>query len=65
MTINVEEDKCIGCGRCEEICPAVFHVDESIGKSEVIDPDACDFVGCCEAAAENCPVEAISISPPH
>jgi ferredoxin len=27
----------------------------------VIDPDACEFVGCCEAAAENCPVEAITI----
>jgi ferredoxin len=31
------------------------------GKSEVIDPDACEFVGCCEAAEENCPVEAITI----
>ncbi|MEW6116706.1 MAG: ferredoxin, partial [Nitrospirota bacterium] len=59
--IIVDEETCIGCGRCEEICPAAFHVSEVTGKSEVIDPDACEFVGCCEAAEENCPVDAITI----
>lgn len=61
MNVTVDEEKCIGCGRCEEICPAVFHLNEATGKSEVIDPDACEFVGCCEAAEENCPVEAITL----
>jgi len=61
MNIIVDEDICIGCGRCMEICPSVFYLNEMTGKSEVIDPDACDFVGCCEAAEENCPVEAITI----
>ncbi|HAK89789.1 MAG TPA: ferredoxin [Nitrospiraceae bacterium] len=61
MNVIVDEEKCIGCGTCEEICPAVFHVPESTGKSEVIDEEACEFVGCCEAAAENCPVEAIRL----
>ncbi len=55
----VDEDLCIGCGSCMEICPVVFQlVDE---KSKVIDPDACDYAMCCEAAEENCPVEAITI----
>lgn len=62
MNVTVDLDICIGCGRCEEICPAVFHLDEATGKSLVIDPEACEFVGCCEAAEENCPVEAISLS---
>lgn len=62
MNITVDQDACIGCGRCEEICPAVFHLDESIGKTVVIDAEACEFVGCCEAAEENCPVEAIHIA---
>jgi ferredoxin len=61
MNVIVDQDTCIGCGRCEEICPAVFHLNEEIMKSEVIDPDACEYVGCCEAAGENCPVEAIAI----
>lgn len=61
--VMIDEEICIGCGRCEEICPAVFHLNESCGKSVVIDADACEFVGCCEAAEENCPVEAISLTP--
>ncbi|MGE5892842.1 MAG: ferredoxin [bacterium] len=43
------------------MCPAVFHLDEEIGKSQVIDADACEYAGCCEAAEENCPVEAITV----
>jgi ferredoxin len=55
----VDEEICIGCGNCAEICPSVFElIDE---KSRVVDPGACEFAECCEAAAENCPVEAISI----
>ncbi len=61
MKVKVDEDLCEGCGTCEEICPAVFHLNEVTGKAEVIDPDACEFVGCCEAAEENCPVEAITV----
>ncbi|HMK42838.1 MAG TPA: ferredoxin [Dissulfurispiraceae bacterium] len=61
MNVIVDEETCIGCGRCVEICPAVFFLDEAIGKSVVIDPDACDYAGCCEAAAENCPVSAITV----
>jgi ferredoxin len=61
MDISVDQEKCIGCGACEKICPSVFNIDEVIGKSIVIDPDACDFAGCCEAAEENCPEHAIII----
>jgi ferredoxin len=61
MEIIVDEEKCIGCGTCMEICPAVFFLDETIGKARVIDIEACEYVGCCEAAEENCPVEAIII----
>jgi len=61
MKVSVDVDKCIGCGTCQEICPAVFHLNEVIGKAEVIDAGACEYVGCCEAAEENCPVEAIAV----
>ncbi|MDX9713858.1 MAG: ferredoxin [Dissulfurispiraceae bacterium] len=62
MNVTIDYESCIGCGRCVEICPAVFYLDEVSGKSVVIDQDACDFVGCCEAAEENCPVKAIRVA---
>jgi len=61
VNVIVDQDICIGCGSCEEICPAVFHVSEVTGKSEVMDAEACEYAGCCEAAEENCPVDAITL----
>lgn len=59
MNPVVDKEKCTGCGNCELLCPAVFQVID--GKSNVIDPEGCDFANCCEAAAENCPEAAITI----
>ncbi len=59
MTPVVNEDMCIGCGNCEEICPSVFQVID--GKAKVLDPEGCEFFECCEAAEENCPEEAIAL----
>lgn len=59
----VDETLCIGCGSCEEICPDVFEVGDD-GLSHVIAaaPEAtCADAGCCEEAAEECPVDAISL----
>lgn len=61
MNVSVDQDTCISCGACEEICPAVFHLSEVTGKSEVMDAEACEYAGCCEAAEENCPVGAITL----
>lgn len=59
MIPRVDGELCIGCGSCEEICPSVFQVIDGISK--VIDPEGCEFQDCCEAAEENCPVEAITL----
>ena len=56
----VDEELCIGCGSCEEICPSVFEVRDD-GFSHVIDAAGCEADGCCEEAAEECPVDAISL----
>ena len=37
---SVDEDLCIGCGRCEELCPDVFEVRDD-GYSHVIDAEGC------------------------
>jgi NAD-dependent dihydropyrimidine dehydrogenase PreA subunit len=52
----VDEDTCIGCGLCEDVCPADPNVFDVGGKSEVVHPEACID---CKACEESCPVNAI------
>lgn len=56
MTIKVDRDKCIGCGRCTEVCPDTFKLDE-MGKSIVIGANQ----DCAMSASDQCPVEAIFV----
>jgi NAD-dependent dihydropyrimidine dehydrogenase PreA subunit len=54
----VDQELCIGCGACFNVCPAepnCFEVDE---KSTVVNPDSC--IGCGQCV-ESCPVEAIVV----
>jgi len=54
----IEEETCIGCGACVDICPEVFELRDD--KAWVINPDKCDICDCQETA-DSCPVEAISL----
>jgi ferredoxin len=54
--VKVDKNKCIGCGLCTSICPAVFKMDDD-NKAEVI---AQKKLPCVKEAIESCPVEAIS-----
>ena len=57
VTLDYNEEKCIGCGLCPEVCPhAVFAMEGR--KAKVIDRDRCMECGAC---AKNCPVDAISV----
>jgi NAD-dependent dihydropyrimidine dehydrogenase PreA subunit len=57
VTLRLDTEKCVGCGRCPEVCPqGVFDIDN--GKAQIIDRDSCMECGAC---AKNCPVEAISV----
>jgi len=61
MKAAVDADLCIGCGLCEEMCPEVFKVNDrdiAEAKPGEVPPDAEDS---CRDAAEECPVEAISV----
>lgn len=53
----VNQDKCIGCGACESICPVGAIALGSNGKAQ-IDTNKCIKCGACENL---CPVEAITI----
>lgn len=56
-TLRLSTEKCIGCGRCREVCPhRVFSVNEK--KAKIEDKDRCMECGAC---AKNCPAKAISV----
>jgi len=56
-TLCLSAEKCIGCGRCAEVCPhGVFSVNEK--KAKIKDRDRCMECGAC---AENCPANAITV----
>jgi len=58
----VDEDLCIGCGACEDVCPEVFQLGED-GMAKVITPKADEeLFGCVRDAISSCPVEAITIA---
>ena len=56
-TLSLNAEKCIGCGKCTEVCPhGVFDVTEK--KARIAKKDLCIECGAC---AMNCPVEAIRV----
>jgi ferredoxin len=57
MKIKVDKKKCIGCGACAALCPAVFEMKD--GKSNVKTGET--DKPCAKSAAESCPVNAISV----
>ena len=56
--VYIDEEECIGCGSCEDICPDVFKLNEDTEKAEVITPEGPpeDLVN---EAIDSCPVECI------
>jgi ferredoxin len=51
--VRIDEEKCIGCGICQGICPDGFEIIN--GKAIIKDGNA----SCIQKAAESCPRNAI------
>ncbi len=56
-SVIVDEEKCVGCSECVDICPVeVYEMQD--GKSKPVSEDAC--LGC-ESCVEVCEADAIQI----
>lgn len=55
VSLRFDQEACVGCGRCLEVCPHAVFVLEG-GRCKIVDRDACMECGAC---ARNCPVEAL------
>ncbi|MCX6089152.1 MAG: ferredoxin [Atribacterota bacterium] len=57
MALKVDEDACIGCELCVQVCPEVFEMNGD-GKGAVkagVDESS----GCVDEAIDSCPTSAI------
>jgi NAD-dependent dihydropyrimidine dehydrogenase PreA subunit len=58
VTLEFDDTKCTGCGRCTEVCPhGVFALNN--GKVKVTDRDACMECGAC---SRNCAFGALAVT---
>jgi ferredoxin len=55
VTLELDQDKCVGCGMCLIVCPhEVLSINN--GHARIENRDACMECGAC---ARNCPVDAV------
>ena len=55
--VNVDTDKCVGCGECVDVCPVeVYEIKD--GKSEPVNSEEC--LGC-ESCVEVCETSSITV----
>jgi len=57
--INLDKNKCIGCGTCAAVCPGNYELDKD-GKAKLLNEEV-KSLGCNRIAKETCPVKAIVI----
>ena len=60
MKAIVDQEKCSGCALCEQVCPAVFAINNGKSKAKVATVPK-DAEANCRKAAEDCPVTAIKV----
>ena len=59
MKMYVDQDLCISCGACINICPAVFEWNDDEKASAIMDEIPENVEGDAQTALESCPTEAI------
>jgi ferredoxin len=57
--VILNEECCVGCGTCAELCPEVFEMDDDAEKARVVLPEGGDEE-CIEDAIASCPDSCIA-----
>lgn len=57
--VEIDEEVCIGCETCVELCPDIFAFHNESSKAYVIMPEGGDQE-CIEEAMASCPVSCIT-----
>ncbi|OHD67927.1 MAG: ferredoxin [Spirochaetes bacterium RBG_16_49_21] len=60
MKAKVDPDTCTGCELCTQTCPEVFKMEGDVAVAYV-NPVPKEYEDLAKQAADECPVEAISI----
>lgn len=57
--ISVDEEKCVGCGLCVNLCPDAFEMDDN--NKSTVKKGAEKHLECAKEAAGSCPTQAIKV----
>lgn len=57
--VIIDEEECLGCESCVEVCPAVFAMNDD-GDKAIVLADANADEDCVDEAIASCPAECIS-----
>ena len=60
MKVKVDQELCIGCGPCVDICPEVFELNGDVATVK-LDVVPLRYEEACREASQLCPTEAISV----
>ena len=56
MSIAIDREKCVGCGRCRAVCPGTLIKIDETGKAYIKYPKDCWG---CTSCVKECPVNAV------
>lgn len=57
--VKIDQEECIGCETCVELCPDIFAFDTGENKAYVVTPEGGNQ-DCIEEAVGSCPVSCIT-----
>lgn len=62
MHAEVDQDLCISCGACIDICPDVFDWNNDEKAHSIVDEIPSELEEQVSEAAEGCPTDAITVN---